>query len=223
MCSRAEFWRIAEVRTKCRNSQYIKCIIRSLDLLLDDDWSRCCLSSMHPVNQNILSKTSSVESVFISGGCMRSAKSAREHRRRRPSRNSFHNWRSLRTLGYRGRSSSDRFIWIIAKLFSRARRIYPALNYTDGRARCRGSGAGCLAGLLSSHPILITLSVRGFIYAARQALLHGRLRKSHLALISVLHLRPIFVAAFSNVPCRVSVSLSRVSREKMRSILIRSQ
>lgn len=47
-------------------------------------------------------------------------------------------------------------------------RIYPALNYTDGRARVdEGSSVvRRFTGLLSSHPILITVQRARFIYAA---------------------------------------------------------
>jgi len=56
---------------------------------------------------------------------------------------------------------------------------------------------------------LITFSVRGFIYATRRALLHGQLRKSCPALISVLHLRRILSRLFpSAVPPPLSFFLS---------------
>lgn len=117
----------------------------------------------------------------------------------------FRNWRGL----YTPTASPEQPVFprqihldysakLLSRARARARRIYPALNYTDGRARWRGSSAplGRFTGLLSSHPILITFSVRGFIYATRRALLHGRLRKSCPALISVLHLRRILSQLF---------------------------
>jgi len=112
------------------NSQYIKCIIRSAARftsrrrLIDE---RCCLSSMHPVNQNILSKTSSVEPVFISGGCMRSARLRRV--RGNTGGDALREIRFIidgvyAPLGYRGRSSHARFIWIIVQNYSPARGVF---------------------------------------------------------------------------------------------------
>ena len=68
---------------------------------------------------------------------------------------SFCNWRRPMPLGVALPPDSSR---LQCKTTLSASRIYPALNYTDGRARVdEGSSVvGRFTGLLSSHPILIT-------------------------------------------------------------------
>lgn len=84
-----------------------------------------------------------------------------------------------------------------AKLLSRSAYLPGIKLHRRSRALTRVERAllGRFTGLLSSHPILITYSVRA-LFMQRGALLHGRLRKSCPALISVLHLRRILSQLF---------------------------
>lgn len=83
-----------------------------------------------------------------------------------------------------------------AKLLSRSVYLPGIKLHRRSRALTRVERpARRFTGLLSSHPILITFSVRA-LFMQRGALLHGRLRKSCPALISVLHLRRILSQLF---------------------------